>query len=60
VLKTCITIHTYDHGLIIFTKTLNLVISFYMESSVMSLIQRKTILKYFENHKLKYIMKYGF
>jgi hypothetical protein len=25
-----------------------------------ALIQKKTILKGFENHKLKYIMKYGF
>ncbi len=31
-----------------------------MESSVMPLIQKKKILKDFENHKLKYTMKYGF
>ncbi len=35
-------------------------IFFDMESSVIPLIQRKTILKDFENHKLIYIMKYGF
>jgi len=29
-------------------------ILFYIESNVMPLIQRKTILKDFENHKLKY------
>jgi hypothetical protein len=27
---------------------------------MMPLIQEKTILKDFENHKLRYIMKYGF
>jgi hypothetical protein len=31
-----------------------------LESSVMPLIKRTTILKDFENHKLKYTMKYGF
>jgi hypothetical protein len=50
----------YDYGFIIFTKMLNWVIIFYIESSVMPLIQKKVILKDFENHKLKYIMKYGF
>jgi len=35
-------------------------IFYYVENSVMPLIQRKTILKDFENHKLKYTMKYGF
>ncbi len=33
---------------------------FDIESSVMPLIERKTILKDFENHKLIYTMKYGF
>jgi hypothetical protein len=33
---------------------------FDIESSVIPLIQRKTILKDFENHKLKYTMKYDF
>jgi hypothetical protein len=33
---------------------------FDIKNSVMQLIQRKTSLKDFENHKLKYIMKYGF
>jgi len=33
---------------------------FDMESSGMPLIQRKTILKDFENHKLRYTMKYWF
>jgi hypothetical protein len=33
---------------------------FDIESSVMPLIEMKTILKYFENHKLIYTMKYGF
>jgi hypothetical protein len=32
---------------------------FYMEICVIPLIQRKTILKDFENHKLRYTMKYG-
>jgi hypothetical protein len=32
----------------------------YMKINVMPLIQRKTILKDFANHKLKYTMKYGF
>jgi hypothetical protein len=31
-----------------------------MEDSVMPLIQRKTILKFFENHKFIYTMKYDF
>jgi len=31
-----------------------------MESNVMPLIQKKTILKDFENHKLIYTMKYEF
>jgi hypothetical protein len=35
-------------------------IFFDIESSVMPLIQRKTILEDFENHKLRYSMKYGF
>jgi hypothetical protein len=35
-------------------------IFFDIENNVMSLIQRKTILKDFENHKLRYIMKYNF
>jgi hypothetical protein len=35
-------------------------IFFDIESSVMPLIQGKMILKDFENHKLRYIMKYGF
>jgi hypothetical protein len=35
-------------------------IIFDMEKNVMPLIQMKTILKDFENHKLKYTMKYGF
>jgi hypothetical protein len=34
-------------------------IFFDIESSVMPLIQRKMILKDFEIHKLRYIMKYG-
>jgi hypothetical protein len=34
-------------------------IFFDMESSVMPLIQRKAILKDFENHKLKYTTKHG-
>jgi hypothetical protein len=33
---------------------------FYMENSVMPLIQRKINLKDFANHKFRYIMKYGF
>jgi hypothetical protein len=33
---------------------------FDIESSVIPLIQRKKILKDFENHRLKYTMKYGF
>jgi hypothetical protein len=36
---------------------LNWIISFDIESNVMPLIHRKIILKYFENHKLKYIIK---
>jgi hypothetical protein len=35
-------------------------ILFHIESNVMPLIQRKTILNDFENHKLKYTMKYDF
>jgi hypothetical protein len=35
-------------------------IIFDMEKNVMPLIQMKTILKDFENQKLKYTMKYGF
>jgi hypothetical protein len=35
-------------------------IFFDMESNVMPLTQRKTILKDFENHKLIYTMKYTF
>jgi hypothetical protein len=35
-------------------------IFFDIESSVMPLIQRKTILKDFENHKSRYTIKYGF
>jgi hypothetical protein len=31
-----------------------------IECSMMPLIQRKTNLKEFENHKLRYTMKYGF
>jgi hypothetical protein len=42
---------------IFFKKILSWVIFFYMESSGMPLIQKKTILKDFENHKLKYTMK---
>jgi hypothetical protein len=34
-------------------------IFFDMQSNVMPLIQRKTILKDFENHKLIYTMKYS-
>jgi hypothetical protein len=33
---------------------------FHIESNMMPLIQRKTILKDFESHKLRYIMKYDF
>jgi hypothetical protein len=33
---------------------------FYMKNNVMLLIQRKTILKDFENYKLRYTMKYEF
>jgi hypothetical protein len=31
-----------------------------MESNMMPLIQSRIILKFFENHKLRYMMKYGF
>jgi hypothetical protein len=31
-----------------------------IEGSVMPLMQRKTTLKDFENHNLRYMMKYGF
>ncbi len=35
-------------------------IYFDIENNVMPWIQRKIILKDFENHKLRYTMKYGF
>jgi len=35
-------------------------ITFDMKSSVIPLIQKKTIFKIFKNHKLKYIMTYEF
>ncbi len=51
---------SYDYGFIISIKMLGWVIFLDIESSVMPLIQGKTILKDFENHKLRYIMKYEF
>jgi hypothetical protein len=52
---------SFDYGVIISTtKMLSSINIFDIESSVMPLIQRKTILKDFENHKLRYTMKYGF
>jgi hypothetical protein len=51
---------SYDYELIIFTIMFNWMNFFYIESSVMPLIQKKTNLKDFENHKFKYTMKYGF
>jgi hypothetical protein len=46
---------SYDYGLIIFTKMFSWIIFFYIEDSVIPLIQRQTILKDFENHELKYV-----
>jgi hypothetical protein len=51
---------SYDYGFILFIKMLNWVIFFDIENSVMPLLHRKMILKDFENHKLRYTMKYDF
>jgi len=48
----------HDYGLI--TAMLSWMNFFDIKSSVMPLILRNTILKDFENHKLRYIMKYIF
>jgi hypothetical protein len=50
----------YDYGFITSTKMFSSVFSFDIESNVMPLIQKKTILKDFENHKLRGTMKYRF
>jgi len=51
---------SYEYGLIIFIKMFNWMNFFHIESNMMPLIQTNTILKDFESHKLRYIMKYDF
>jgi hypothetical protein len=45
---------SFNYELITFIRLFSLLIFIDMEKSVMPLIQRKTILKDFKNHKLKY------